>query len=255
MRSQLRLRRATDDPSPADREEDRLVAPQTLVLGLTPRLTAFVTLPVLAHGRAASSSGTTRTDPAVGDLALLGRYTLWWDDYAPLATRRTALVAGVKLPTGVDRFGSETFDPVLGGVATWAFDRHEIDVDSLYTVSTRRNGFRQESVFAMTWPTLPALARTLRNATSAAERTPGAERAVERSKPRGRSHSDQLRGACPVPGARAPARLDAVDRRGLLPGSHRSRSARRAGGAGLRRRAQHPRAIHAPAPVSEAYAT
>jgi hypothetical protein len=28
-------------------------------------------------------------------------------------------------------------------VATWAFDRHEIDLDALYTVSTRRNGFRQ----------------------------------------------------------------------------------------------------------------
>ncbi len=146
-RSQLRFGQATDDPSPADREVQKLVALQTLVLGVTPRLTAFATLPVLAHRRIESRSGTTRSDPAVGDLTLLGRYTLWWDDYAPLSTRRAAFLAGVKLPTGADRFGAETFDPILGGVATWAFDRHEIDLDALYTVSTQRNGFRQGDRF------------------------------------------------------------------------------------------------------------
>lgn len=142
-RSQLRFAEASDDPSPADREVQTWVAPQTLVLGITPRLTAFATLPVLAYQRVESNSGTTHSDPAVGDLTLFGRYTLFWDDYAPLSTRRAALLAGVKFPTGADRFGTETFDPVLGGVATWAFDRHEIDLDALYTVSTERNGFWQ----------------------------------------------------------------------------------------------------------------
>lgn len=142
-RSQLRFGEASDDPSPADREVRTWVAPQTLVLGITPRLTAFATLPVLAHQRIDSRTGSTSSDPAVGDLTLLGRYMLWWDDYAPLSTRRAALLAGVKFPTGADRFGTETFDPILGGVATWAFDRHEIDLDALYTVSTQRNGFRQ----------------------------------------------------------------------------------------------------------------
>lgn len=142
-RSQLRFGQASDDPSPDDREVQALVAPQTLVLGITPRLTTFATLPVLAYRRIESRLGTTRSDAAVGDFTLLGRYTLWWDDYAPLSTRRAALLAGVKLPTGADRFGTETFDPILGGVATWAFDRHEIDLDALYSVSTERNDFRQ----------------------------------------------------------------------------------------------------------------
>lgn len=142
-RSQLRFVQATDDPSPADREARTLIAPQTLVFGMTPRLTAFATLPVLAHRRTESRSGTARTDPAVGDVTLLARYTLWRDDYAPLSTRRAALLAGVKFPTGANRFGTETFDPIVGGVATWAFNRYEIDVDALYTISTRRNGFRQ----------------------------------------------------------------------------------------------------------------
>jgi hypothetical protein len=142
-RSQLRFSRASDDPTRADRGVRTWIAPQTLLVGITPRLTAFATLPMLAHQRIASDSGSTRSDPALGDLALLARYTLWWDDYAPLSTRRVAILAGAKLPTGADRFGTETFDPVLGGVATWAFDRHEIDLDALYTVSTQRNRFRQ----------------------------------------------------------------------------------------------------------------
>ncbi len=142
-RSQLRLALAGDDPSPADRERRSWVAPQTLALGITPRLTTFATLPVLVNGRLRSRTGTTRSDAAGGDLTLLVRYTPWWDDYAPLSTRRLALLAGVKLPTGADRLGTPTFDPLLGGVATWAFDRHEIDLDVLATVSTRRHGFRQ----------------------------------------------------------------------------------------------------------------
>lgn len=142
-RSQLRFAQATDDPTLADREARALVAPQTLVLGITPRLTAFATLPVLVYRRVESRLGAVRTDPAVGDFTLLGRYTLWWDDYAPLSTRRAALLAGLKFPSGADRVGTETFDPIFGGVATWAFDRHEIDLDALYTVSTIRHGVRQ----------------------------------------------------------------------------------------------------------------
>ncbi len=50
-RSQLRYLRASDDPAGLGRELDSLVAPQTLVYGITPRLTAFATLPILAHRR------------------------------------------------------------------------------------------------------------------------------------------------------------------------------------------------------------
>lgn len=142
-RSQLRFGQASDGPSPAGREVQALVAAQTLVLGITPRLTAFATLPVLAYRRIESRLGTTPSDAAVGDFTLLGRYMLWWDDYAPLSTRRAALLGGVKFPTGADRFGTETFDPILGGVATWTFDRHEIDLDALYSVSTERHRFRR----------------------------------------------------------------------------------------------------------------
>ena len=68
-------------------------------------------------------------------------------DYAPLSTRRLALLAGVKLPTGADRFGSPTFDPTLGLVATWASNRHELDIDALATLGTKRHLFETGDQF------------------------------------------------------------------------------------------------------------
>ena len=141
FRSQLRARWATDDPTPADREVATLVAPQTLVYGATPRMTAFATLPILARRRDEVLSSSSRTTPAMGDVVLLSRYTVLLDDYAPLSTRRVALLAGLKLPVGAERFGTPTFDPRLGAVGTWAHNRHELDADVLYTLSTKRQGF------------------------------------------------------------------------------------------------------------------
>ncbi len=137
-RSQLRATVATDDPSPMDRELRALVQPQTLVYGITPRLTGFATLPLLARRRTEAGGASERTDPAIGDLTLVARYTFYIDDYAPLSTRRVALLGGLKLPTGADRFGTPSYDPIFGAVATWADRRHELDVDTLYTLTTER---------------------------------------------------------------------------------------------------------------------
>jgi len=139
-RSQLRWTRATDDPSPLDREADLLVAPQILLYGITSRLTAFGILPILAHREIEAGGRTVVRDEAVGDFTLLGRYTFYRDDYAPLSTRRLALLGGVKFPSGADRFGTPSFDPIAGVVGTWAADRHELDADLLFTATTERQG-------------------------------------------------------------------------------------------------------------------
>ncbi len=140
-RSQVRYVQATDDPTPWDREVRAILTPQTLALGFTPRLTAFATLPVLAHRSRNEAGRSAQHDAALGDLRLLGRYTFFADDYAPLATRRVAALGGVKFPTGDNDFGTPSFDPVLGAVGTWAHDRHEIDLDALYRIGTERHDF------------------------------------------------------------------------------------------------------------------
>ncbi len=139
-RTQLQWSRAADDPGPLDRKVRTVVAPQTLVLGLTSGLSLFATVPVLLHRKADTPPGRRHTDPAFGDVTLLARQMLYVDNYAPLSTRRVALLAGVELPTGADRFGNETFNPIVGAVGTWAANRHELDADGLYTLGTRRHG-------------------------------------------------------------------------------------------------------------------
>ncbi len=140
-RSQVRYLQATDDPTPRDREVRAILAPQTLVLGLTPRFTTFASLPVLAHRSRDETGHGAQHDSALGDLRLLGRYTFFADDYAPLATRRVALIGGLKFPTAGDDFGTPSFDPILGVVGTGAHDRHEIDLDLLYRIGTQRHDF------------------------------------------------------------------------------------------------------------------
>jgi hypothetical protein len=181
-RSQLRFTRATDDPTPRGREARLLIAPQTLVLGVTPRLTAFATLEMLAGRRVESRSGSTRADPALGDLTLLGRYTLFWDDYAPLSTRRSALLAGVKLPTGANRFGTETFDPLLGGLRDLglrpARDRRR---RSLHGVDAPQRLSPGRSPALRPGLSVPSVAAALRQAVAAVECPARAGRSVERS--------------------------------------------------------------------------
>ena len=141
FRSQIRYRRATDDPIGTGRELDVIALPQTLVYGVTPRLTSFITLPIVAHRRIEAGGGSVRRDEGLGDLRVLARYTVFVDDYAPLSTRRAALIAGLKFPTGTGRIGTESFDPIFGAVGTWAFNRHEIDLDTLYTLTTELRDF------------------------------------------------------------------------------------------------------------------
>ena len=140
-RSQLRAAVATDDPTLMDRELRTLVAAETWIIGVTPRLSAFATLPLLARRRSEEGGSSRRDAPAFGDLTLLGRYMVFIDDYAPLSTRRVAVLGGIKLPTGADRFGTPSYDPILGAVSTWAANRHELDVDVLYTITTERHDF------------------------------------------------------------------------------------------------------------------
>jgi hypothetical protein len=147
FRSQIRYRRATDDPLGTDRELDVIALPQTLVYGWTPRITTFATLPIVAYRRMEASDGSVRQDEGLGDLRLLGRFTFFVDDYAPLSTRRAALLVGMKFPTGTDRIGTDSFDPIFGAVGTWAFNRHELDLDALYTVTTKRRDFEAGDEF------------------------------------------------------------------------------------------------------------
>ena len=72
-----------------------------------------------------------------------------WQDFGLLgvALHPNFLVNGfVFLFYVVDRHhllfaGTPSYDPILGAVGTWAANRHELDVDFLYTLGTKRRDF------------------------------------------------------------------------------------------------------------------
>ncbi len=150
FRSQARWLRATDDPTPLDRDINVVAIPNVLVYGATPDLSLFAIFPYIFRSvkftDPSSGKRIKKDDNGVGDLTLLGRYTVYGRDY-PSGTARFSLLGGIKLPTGVESLRpitTRSVDFPLGGVSTlaWGFGRHEIDADLIYRINTEADGFR-----------------------------------------------------------------------------------------------------------------
>ena len=95
-------RKATDDPSSADRELQVLGAISVLGYGINRKLAVFGVLPYLDKQLDLISRGgqrRTRGTNGIGDATLFGRYTVYKDD-ALGRTFRSAPFFGVELPTG-----------------------------------------------------------------------------------------------------------------------------------------------------------
>jgi hypothetical protein len=156
FREQLVYARASDDPSPADREVEVYGGASVLGYGVTGDLTLFGAVPVLHKDLDASVPGVgriDRDDTGIADARLFARYTLFHDD-VPGRTFRIAPFAGLELPTGDHderdgfgrlprtlQLGSGSWDPFVGVVATWQTLDYEIDAQAAYQENTRHDGF------------------------------------------------------------------------------------------------------------------
>jgi hypothetical protein len=156
FREQFLYKRASDDPSPADREVEVLGGISVIGYGVTGDLAVFGFLPYLHKTldvTTPSGPRVTRDTSGIGDARLFGRYTVFRDD-APGRTFRIAPFAGVELPTGDDddsdnlgilpttlQLGSGSWDPFGGVVLTYQTLDYEIDVSVSYKVNTQANNF------------------------------------------------------------------------------------------------------------------
>lgn len=155
LRGQLFDRRATDDPSAADRELHvrglvnvlgKGVARNWAVFGVLPYLdkTLDLTTPV---GR------VSRTATGIGDTRLFARYTLHQRD-AKGRTFRIAPFFGVEIPTGEDdhrdglgrlpaplQLGSGSWDPFGGVVLTYQTLDYQVDAQVSFKINTEANDF------------------------------------------------------------------------------------------------------------------
>ena len=156
FREQFIYRKASDNPSPADRELNVLGAISVLGYGTTRNLAVFGVLPYLDKELDLTTPGgqrVTRDTDSIGDARLFGRYTVYQDD-APGRTFRIAPFLGLELPTGDDndrdslgtlpadlQLGSGSWDPFGGTVLTYQTLDYQIDAQASYKLNTDANNF------------------------------------------------------------------------------------------------------------------
>lgn len=156
FREQFIYRKASDDPSPADRELNVLGGISVLGYGATRNLAVFGVLPYLDKELDVTMPGgqqVTRDTNGIGDARLFGRYTVYQDD-APGRTFRIAPFLGVELPTGDDddsdglgtlpaplQLGSGSWDPFGGLILTYQTLDYQIDAQASYKLNTEANDF------------------------------------------------------------------------------------------------------------------
>lgn len=155
FREQFVYRKATDDPSPADRELQVLGGVSVLGYGVTGDLAVFGVLPYLDKELDVTTPGgrVTRDTSGIADARLFGRYTVFKDD-APGRTFRIAPFLGVELPTGDDddtdslgtlpaplQLGSGSWDAFGGVVLTYQTLDYQIDTQASYKLNTEANSF------------------------------------------------------------------------------------------------------------------
>lgn len=156
LREQLVVMKNASDPTPARRNMEVSGLVSVLGYGVTRDLALFGMLPYFDKRLDMTMGGqdVTRRRQGIGDLTVLGRYTLY-EDNAPRRTFRIAPFLGVKAPTGSDnardglgrlppqvQLGSGSWDLQGGVVGTYQTPDFQVDGQVSYKANREANGFR-----------------------------------------------------------------------------------------------------------------
>jgi hypothetical protein len=147
LRQRVQYLQLRDDPSPENREIDKIVATTSLAYGLRRDLSIAIELPVAyEHVAASPDPSHPGHDPgdvvgshdAVGfnDVSLSLKWRPWQRDLGPIDSLRFALIGGVELPSGHGDFSSHSFDPFIGGVFTAILGRNGFNIAASYKLNT-----------------------------------------------------------------------------------------------------------------------
>ena len=156
LREQFLYRKASDDPSAADRKLEVPGVISVLGYGINADLAVFGVLPYLDKEldiMSPDNQRISRESNGFGDARLFGRYTLYKHNI-PGRNLRIAPFLGLELPTGDDderdnlgalpaplQSGSGSWDPFGGIVLTYQTLAYEIDVQAGYKGNTEANDF------------------------------------------------------------------------------------------------------------------
>jgi hypothetical protein len=140
FRQQLRYERKGTDPHTGERDGTDIIAWNSLSVGLTGTLSLNIESPIYLASIRTTTSGRTDTDSGFADLPVSLKYRFYNNDLSPIDTIRASLIAGVEVPSGDNRFSSETFDPFVGGVAMAIFGRWGFNQGLSYKFNTSGTG-------------------------------------------------------------------------------------------------------------------
>jgi hypothetical protein len=156
FREQFLYFKASDDPSPMDRNLEVLGGVSVLGYGVTSDLAIFGMLPYLDKELDLTMPGgqrITRSTSGIGDAQVFARYTVFQKDL-PGRNFRIAPFLGLELPTGDDndrdsfgrlpatlQLGSGSWDPLGGVIVTYQTLDYQVDAQLSYKANTEANGF------------------------------------------------------------------------------------------------------------------
>ena len=156
LREQLVVNQSGDDPSGADRDRTSQTVVSVLGYGVNSNLVVFGVLPYLDNELQITTGGqrVTRSTSGLGDLTMLGRYTVVRRDW-PGRNFRLSPFLGIKAPTGEDdatdalgrlppgvQMGSGSWDPFVGVVVTYQTLDYQVDSQFSYRANNEANNFQ-----------------------------------------------------------------------------------------------------------------
>ncbi|MCA9399233.1 MAG: transporter [Candidatus Omnitrophica bacterium] len=155
IRTQVKYKRVSDDPTSLDRDTWTLSVPTTFVYGFTEKFAGMATIPYVYRKQRLNSGSDriTRKTSGLGDITLLGKYRVHTKNF-PGATSRLSLLGGLELPTGRSgdsdsvgklsrtlQIGSGSWDPILGAAYTHQSLNNEWDYNFTYQFNTEAHDF------------------------------------------------------------------------------------------------------------------
>lgn len=141
LRQKVQYVRLGRDPSPADRDIDKIVSTTMLSYGLARDVSLTLDLPVQFESSRSNTSGDLDRSFGVDDIGVTLKWRpLQWD-LGPVDSVRVAFIAGVEVPTYDGKFSSQGFDPVVGGVMTAIVGRQGFNQALRYKFTTDGQAF------------------------------------------------------------------------------------------------------------------
>jgi len=155
IRTLVKYKRVSDDPTSSDRDTWTLSVPTTFVYGFTEKFAGIATIPYIYRKQRTNSGSDriTRKTSGLGDITFLGKYRIYTKD-SPGATSRLSLLGGLELPTGRSgdsdsvgkllrtfQTGSGSWDPILGASFSNQTLNYEWDYNLTYQFNTEAHNF------------------------------------------------------------------------------------------------------------------